>query len=177
MVFPRPALAVAVALAVASAALAPAPAQEEREYGGVITGEGIQRIAIGIPAPQVRAPVAASVVAELRQVIADDLDFSLYFRVLPQDAPRVDPDEPRFGPWATAGASQVSLEVFNSLGQRVAILLEGESLAPGLHRIRWNGRDQAGRLMGSGVYFYRLSPATGSSSRSSQLVRRMLLLK
>ena len=62
------------------------------------------------------------------------------------------------------------LEIFDALGQRVAILWDGP-LAAGSHRLQWDGRDERGRLLGSGVYFYRLH--SGELSR----VRRMVLLR
>jgi hypothetical protein len=60
---------------------------------------------------------------------------------------------------------QVSLIVYNVLGQRVAILYSGIQ-SPGEHIASFNGDRLA-----SGVYFYRLS-AGGFSS-----VKKMLLLK
>ncbi|MBI2504838.1 MAG: T9SS type A sorting domain-containing protein [Candidatus Latescibacteria bacterium] len=62
------------------------------------------------------------------------------------------------------------LEIFDALGQRVALLWDGP-LAAGRHRLQWEGRDEQGRLLGSGVYFYRLH--SGELNR----VRRMVLLR
>ena len=47
------------------------------------------------------------------------------------------------------------LEVFALTGQRVAVLYRGPQQA-GYHRLRWNGRDDAGRPVASGMYLYRL---------------------
>ena len=47
------------------------------------------------------------------------------------------------------------LEVFALTGQRVAVLHQGPQQA-GYHRLRWNGRDDAGRPVASGMYLYRL---------------------
>jgi hypothetical protein len=65
---------------------------------------------------------------------------------------------------------RVRLEVFDVLGQRVALLWDGV-LAPGWHRMEWDGRDHQSRPAGSGVYLYRLE----SGSRSQ--IRRMVLLR
>lgn len=62
------------------------------------------------------------------------------------------------------------LEVFDALGQRVALLHEGP-LAAGPHTLQWDGRDERGRPVGSGIYFYRLH------SGSFERVRRMVLLR
>ena len=48
-----------------------------------------------------------------------------------------------------------SVEIFNTLGQRVRLLVKG-SLQPGYHRVDWDGRDGNGRNVGSGLYFYRV---------------------
>ena len=64
-------------------------------------------------------------------------------------------------PYELAAAAQVRLEVFNSVGQRVATLVDGEQPA-GAHRVRWNGTDAAGRAVAAGVYLYRLT-ADGTS--------------
>ncbi|MBI3872765.1 MAG: T9SS type A sorting domain-containing protein, partial [candidate division Zixibacteria bacterium] len=64
----------------------------------------------------------------------------------------------------------ITLEVFNILGQRVAALVVGEMVI-GAHRVTWDGRDQAGRQVASGVYYYRLRAGEYSQTRP------MLLLK
>ena len=68
----------------------------------------------------------------------------------------------------------VRVEVFNTLGQRLRILLADE-LFPGHHEVAWDGRDGSGNALGSGVYFYRVELSGGSGS--GQLVRRMLLVR
>ena len=47
------------------------------------------------------------------------------------------------------------LEVFSLTGQRVAVLHQGPQQT-GYHRLRWDGRDDTGRLVASGMYLYRL---------------------
>jgi hypothetical protein len=67
-------------------------------------------------------------------------------------------------------SSSVELTVYNSLGQRVAVLDEGYRSA-GSYRVTWDGRDIAGARAASGVYLYRLR--VGSFSQT----RKMMLLK
>jgi len=67
-------------------------------------------------------------------------------------------------------AGEVELAVFNILGQEVRRLAEGD-MAAGNHRVTWDGRDDAGRAVSSGIYFYRLK--TGETS----LRKKMVLLK
>jgi hypothetical protein len=51
--------------------------------------------------------------------------------------------------------SQVDLAVYNITGARVATLMNTE-LEQGNYRVSYNGRDEAGQVLSSGVYFYRL---------------------
>jgi M6 family metalloprotease-like protein len=67
-------------------------------------------------------------------------------------------------------AGEVKLEIYDLLGQRVRSLAEGE-LIPGLHQRLWDGRDQGGRPVASGVYFCRLRAGGQVFSQ------RLLLLK
>jgi len=50
----------------------------------------------------------------------------------------------------------VELAVYNIKGQRVKTLTN-EVFAAGSHSVVWNGDDEGGRAVGSGVYFYRLN--------------------
>ena len=59
-------------------------------------------------------------------------------------------------PYQLATTSQVRLEVFNVLGQRVATLVDEEQSA-GAYRARWDGTDASGGAAASGVYIYRLT--------------------
>ncbi|MBD3169893.1 MAG: T9SS type A sorting domain-containing protein, partial [candidate division Zixibacteria bacterium] len=60
---------------------------------------------------------------------------------------------------------EVRLEIYNLLGQRVAVLVDDEAL-PGEHSVRWNADK-----FSSGIYFSVLK--TGGVKHS----RRMVLLK
>ncbi|MDX9925161.1 MAG: T9SS type A sorting domain-containing protein, partial [Ignavibacteriaceae bacterium] len=64
----------------------------------------------------------------------------------------------------------VKLEVYNSLGQLVNVLIEGNQSA-GRNKVTWNGKDSYGNSVSSGIYFYRIK--TNSFSQ----VRKMILMK
>jgi hypothetical protein len=64
----------------------------------------------------------------------------------------------------------VDLSVFNALGQHVTTLVQGE-VAAGTHAIHWDGTDQTGRSVASGVYFYQLQ--AGKTTQT----KKMVLLK
>jgi hypothetical protein len=52
-------------------------------------------------------------------------------------------------------SQRISLSVFDATGRRVRSVAEGE-FAAGIHDVAWDGRDDAGARVGSGVYFVRL---------------------
>jgi len=59
--------------------------------------------------------------------------------------------------------SEVSLIVYNMLGQPVRTLINGQ-LSSGRYEQQWDGRDESGRAVPSGVYFYDLSARNGSEA-------------
>ncbi|HUU45988.1 MAG TPA: PKD domain-containing protein [Acidobacteriota bacterium] len=65
---------------------------------------------------------------------------------------------------------EVRLEVFDVRGRRVLVLDSGFKTA-GRHWTVWDGRDDDGRPVASGVYFYRLE------TRDFRFARKMVLLK
>ena len=72
--------------------------------------------------------------------------------------------------FGTDRSGAVEVAVFDLMGRRVRTLVDGV-LPAGEHRAIWNGDDDTGRAMASGVYVYRLN--TGSH----QLARRMVLVR
>ena len=60
--------------------------------------------------------------------------------------------------------------IYDILGQRVRTLVTGQQGA-GFYRLAWNGRDQADRMVASGVYFYRLATAGFSQTRKMTLIK------
>ncbi len=64
----------------------------------------------------------------------------------------------------------VRLNVFDSAGRLIRVLHDG-TLGPGRHSIVWDGTNNAGRTVGSGVYFYRLCAGKEAISK------KMVLLK
>ena len=64
-------------------------------------------------------------------------------------------------------SSHVVLAVYDLQGKGVVRLADGLEDA-GRHTVSWDGRDQRGRLLTSGVYVYRIQ--TGELSESRKLV-------
>ena len=73
--------------------------------------------------------------------------------------------------FALAVRSEVELSIFNTAGQKVATLVH-RVLPAGTHALRWNGRDDAGRQLASGVYLYQLK-----IGRQQLKTRKLLLLR
>jgi len=69
-----------------------------------------------------------------------------------------------------ARRAKVHLDIYNILGQRVAVLVD-ETMPAGRHTVQWGGRDKSGRRAASGIYFYRLKAGEFTETR------KMLLLK
>jgi hypothetical protein len=66
--------------------------------------------------------------------------------------------------------SRVDLVIYNVLGQRVRRLVN-EDLPAGNHRVIWDGKNQAGRSVTTGVYFAVLN------QDENRMVKKMLLIK
>lgn len=63
-------------------------------------------------------------------------------------------------------SGMTTLTLFNVLGQEILTLVEGVQIA-GTHQVMWNGRDQFGRDVTSGLYLIRL--ASGNASTTGKL--------
>ncbi|MCL2063194.1 MAG: T9SS type A sorting domain-containing protein [Candidatus Cloacimonetes bacterium] len=69
-----------------------------------------------------------------------------------------------------AVSGEVNLEIFNIRDQKVRVLMD-ELMPAGSHEILWNGRNEYGLEVASGVYFYRLQ------TENETFIRRMMLIK
>lgn len=72
--------------------------------------------------------------------------------------------------YSIATGKNISLTVFNTLGQEVAVLVN-QFVSAGNHTVKWNGTDEDGNPVASGIYLYRLRSGDMSETR------KMLLLK
>jgi hypothetical protein len=68
-------------------------------------------------------------------------------------------------------ASRVSLEVFDVSGRVVRVLETGTVTPAGQHHVIWDGRGATGRLVASGVYFYRLEAGAYTETQQMMLSR------
>lgn len=68
-------------------------------------------------------------------------------------------------------SSEVTLKIFNLLGQEVITLVNKEQ-QPGAYTVQWDGKDNFGRPVASGVYVFQMKAGNKFS-----VAKRMLLLK
>ncbi|HLX12773.1 MAG TPA: FlgD immunoglobulin-like domain containing protein, partial [Bacteroidota bacterium] len=72
--------------------------------------------------------------------------------------------------YSVPNTAKISLAIYNVLGQEVRMLVDG-NISAGYHDVVWDGKDNHGNTVQSGVFFYRLE--TGSMA----IVKKMLLIK
>ncbi len=65
---------------------------------------------------------------------------------------------------------KIRIEVVDVLGRRIGILKDGR-LEAGAHTVRWNGMDDSGIPVPSGLYFVRLSSAVSAVVRKMTVIR------
>ncbi len=120
-------------------------------------------------------PVETSGKAALLQMFATMLENSTEYEILP-DEYTLEQNYPNpFNPSTTIRFSLledglVRLTVYNVMGQAVKTLAD-RHITAGSHEVTWDGNDQSGRTVSSGIYFYRLEAG------DVEMTKRMLLLK
>ena len=67
-------------------------------------------------------------------------------------------------------SSDVSLIIYNINGQEV-MRWESRDKMPGFYEQRWNGLNQSGRIVSSGIYLYRLTAG------NNVITKKMVLIK
>lgn len=66
--------------------------------------------------------------------------------------------------------AHVTVDIFNILGQRIAVLLD-ENQSAGAHRVIWDGADDNGNIVASGIYIYRMT------ADDTRIQKKMVLMK
>ena len=72
--------------------------------------------------------------------------------------------------FALQQSAQVQLTVYNMLGQVVRTLVDSR-IAPGIHEVQWDGRNEIGQSVVSGIYLYQLKAGNFTETR------KMILMK
>jgi hypothetical protein len=68
-------------------------------------------------------------------------------------------------------ASNVTLEIYNMLGEKVSTLVDSRRLSAGRYEYTWNGKDNFGGRLSSGVYLYRIQAGEFVQ------IKKMMMLK
>jgi len=66
--------------------------------------------------------------------------------------------------------SQINLSIYNVLGQKVVTLVN-EVKEAGTYKIKWNGNDEKGASVASGVYFYKMDAGNFTKVREMNLIK------
>jgi flagellar hook assembly protein FlgD len=66
--------------------------------------------------------------------------------------------------------ADLSLKIYDVTGRKVRTLVEG-NVEPGYHRIAWDGKDDGGRHVSSGIYHLRMVSAEFVSTRRITAIR------
>lgn len=106
---------------------------------------------------------------DLPVAIADNTNYTSTNFVLNQNYPNP------FNPSTTIGftlpkSSMIDLKIYNQLGQQVRTLIHSNRSA-GDHLIEWDGRNDAGKLLSSGIYFCILQAGLFTETRKMMLLR------
>jgi len=72
--------------------------------------------------------------------------------------------------YSLSQSSDLSLKIYDLMGREINTLVSGVQNS-GMHSVKWDARDQNGRMVSSGVYLYRLEAA------GQVLTDKMILLK
>ena len=71
--------------------------------------------------------------------------------------------------------SYVTVEIYNIQGRRIKTLTN-EFKTKGTHSVLWNGDNNAGVAVSSGIYYYKIN-VEGQDMKRHSVVKRMLLMK
>jgi hypothetical protein len=72
--------------------------------------------------------------------------------------------------YETARQARVTIRVYDALGRQVCVLVDGVK-PPGEHLARWDGRNDRGERVTSGVYFYNIEAGEFSATRKMLVLR------
>ena len=67
-------------------------------------------------------------------------------------------------------SAHVKIKVYNALGREVDVLVDGNK-APGVHSVEWDGCNNVGERVTSGVYFYKIETGAFSATRKMLVLR------
>jgi len=72
--------------------------------------------------------------------------------------------------WPEVSPVRTTLKIYNIRGQLVRILVDEEKF-PGNYKVIWDGKDNSGKEVASGIYFYQLKTPDFTSSKKMVLIK------
>jgi hypothetical protein len=78
--------------------------------------------------------------------------------------------------YALAANADVELKIFNILGQEIKKLAAGIKKA-GFYRVQWDGKNESGQLVASGIYIYSISAKSLNGKHNFRQFRKMILIR
>jgi len=69
------------------------------------------------------------------------------------------------------GENNVKLVIYDIMGRQVKTLIDGEYYQPGFHVVNWNGTDNVGQKVSSGMYIYRIKAGDFIEDKKMLLVK------
>ena len=111
-------------------------------------------------------------VADLGQTVGidDDVQVNPYDYALHDNFPN--PFNPETQIRFSIGSQEdVKLIIYDVVGRQVRTLINGNSFAPGFHVTNWNGLDDSGQKVPSGLYIYRIKAGSFIADKKMLLVK------
>ena len=142
---------------------------------GYVTGDGSFDFTDGLKITQFKVPPGVTWTSE--SGVFPNLPSSVRDETLPMHAPRLLQNHPNpFNPQTTISfnlpkETTAHLRVYDLSGRLVRTLLNDEMVQQGRNEVVWNGRDDFGRQVVSGIYFYRLEAAGYTETKRMTLVK------
>ena len=73
--------------------------------------------------------------------------------------------------FSLGGQENVKLVIYNIMGRQVRTLVNGDSFNSGFHVVNWDGTDNAGQKVASGMYIYRIKAGDFIADKKMLLVK------
>ncbi len=73
-------------------------------------------------------------------------------------------------------SATVTLQIFDILGRLVTTIYDGVEMNAGYHKVQWNGQNNYGSKVATGIYFYRIN-SVGVDSKNFVNTKKMILMK
>ena len=71
--------------------------------------------------------------------------------------------------YTVKSSGPVTMKIFSVDGRLIRTLKQGEQTEPGTHEVTWNGTDDGGRHLSSGIYFVKTSQKANGVEETSLL--------